>query len=315
VRRVVLKGLLAHKLRLLLTALSVVLGVGFVAGTFVLTDTLSHTFDTLFEEASANTDAEVRSTTELEVTTPSGTERDLVPEEILATVRAVEGVAEAEGYVQGDARIVDQDGDVIGGTGAPNFGGSAGGLETLSPFTVEAGRPPEAPDEVMIDAGTAEDHDIGVRDRVRILFPSESREFRVVGLVGFGSADNLAGATFALFETATAQEVLALSVFERTRELGLLRAVGMSRRQLRRMVRWESVIIAVLGAALGLGVGAFFGWAVVSAMDDQGIDQLAFPAGRLALFVVFAGAAGVVAAVFPARRAARLDVLEAIATE
>jgi putative ABC transport system permease protein len=106
---------------------------------------------------------------------------------------------------------------------------------------------------------------------------------------------------------------LALSIFERTRELGLLRAVGMARRQLKRMIRWESVIITILGAVLGLGVGAFFGWAAVSAMGDIGVDRLSLPAVRLIMFVVVAGLAGVVAAIFPARRAAKLDVLDAIA--
>jgi putative ABC transport system permease protein len=106
---------------------------------------------------------------------------------------------------------------------------------------------------------------------------------------------------------------LALSIFERTRELGLLRAVGMSRRQLKRMIRWESVIITILGAVLGLGVGAFFGWAAVSAMGDIGVDRLSLPAFRLVMFVVVAGLAGVVAAILPARRAAKLDVLDAIA--
>ncbi|HKN91019.1 MAG TPA: ABC transporter permease [Acidimicrobiia bacterium] len=108
---------------------------------------------------------------------------------------------------------------------------------------------------------------------------------------------------------------LALSIFERTRELGLLRAVGMLRRQLKRMVRWESVIITILGAVLGLGVGAFFGWAAVSAMGSIGVDRLSLPAFRLIMFVVVAGVAGVVAAIFPARRAAKLDVLHAIAHE
>jgi putative ABC transport system permease protein len=89
--------------------------------------------------------------------------------------------------------------------------------------------------------------------------------------------------------------------------------VGMARRQLKRMIRWESIIITILGAVLGLGVGAFFGWAAVSAMGDIGVDRLSLPAFRLIMFVVVAGVAGVVAAIFPARRAARLDVLDAIA--
>jgi putative ABC transport system permease protein len=134
-----------------------------------------------------------------------------------------------------------------------------------------------------------------------------------------GQIDKLLGLVFVLLLLAVVIAVigiintLALSVFERTRELGLLRAVGMGRRQLKRMIRWESIIIAVLGAVLGLGVGAFFGWAAVSAMKDSGVDRLAFPAVRLFSFVIFAMLAGTVAAIFPARRAAKLNVLEAIA--
>ena len=107
---------------------------------------------------------------------------------------------------------------------------------------------------------------------------------------------------------------LALAVIERTHELGLLRAVGLSRRQTRRMVTVEAVIVSVFGALLGLGVGSVFGIAFQRALADQGIDQLSFPAGRLVVFVVVAGLAGVLAALLPARRAARLDVLRAIAT-
>jgi len=105
---------------------------------------------------------------------------------------------------------------------------------------------------------------------------------------------------------------LALSIFERTRELGLLRAVGMGRRQVRSMIRCEAVIISVFGALLGLVVGVFFGWALVTALHSRGVSTLTVPAGQLLVFVVLAGLAGVVAAVLPARRAARLDVLTAI---
>lgn len=108
---------------------------------------------------------------------------------------------------------------------------------------------------------------------------------------------------------------LALSVFERTRELGLLRAIGMSRRQARSMIRWEAVIIAVIGAVLGLVVGAFLGWALVTALDSEGITELDIPGGQLATYMVIAALAGVLAALLPARRAARLNVLRAISTE
>ncbi len=108
---------------------------------------------------------------------------------------------------------------------------------------------------------------------------------------------------------------LALSVIERTREVGLLRAVGLSRRQLRLMVRLEAVIVAVLGAVLGVAMGLVFGVALQRAIADEGIDVLAIPWLQLALFVALAAVAGVLAALLPARRAARLDVLTAIGAE
>ncbi|MFI5313680.1 MAG: ABC transporter permease, partial [Candidatus Dormibacteria bacterium] len=108
---------------------------------------------------------------------------------------------------------------------------------------------------------------------------------------------------------------LALSVLERARELGLLRALGLTRRQTRSMVRWEAVIIALLGALLGLVIGAGMGAAVVRALADQGLSKLSVPASQLLAYVVAAFVIGVLAAVLPARRAARLNILDAIASE
>ena len=97
--------------------------------------------------------------------------------------------------------------------------------------------------------------------------------------------------------------------------MGLLRAVGTTRSQLRSMIRWEAVIIAVQGAAIGLVIGVFFGWALVKALSDQGIDRLNIPVVNLVVVVVVAGLAGVAAAILPARRAAKLDVLRAVVSE
>jgi putative ABC transport system permease protein len=108
---------------------------------------------------------------------------------------------------------------------------------------------------------------------------------------------------------------LALSVIERTREIGLLRAVGMSRAQLRRMVTLESVAMALLGAVLGILLGLFFGLAVWKAFQDNGLTELSVPIGQLLIFAASAVVVGVLAAFFPARRAAKLNVLQAIATE
>jgi len=107
---------------------------------------------------------------------------------------------------------------------------------------------------------------------------------------------------------------LALSVFERTRELGMLRAVGMTRRQVRRMVRHESVITALIGAALGLPLGIFLALLVTQALSEYDL-QFAIPAGALITFVIVSVLAGIVAAILPARRAARLRVLEALQYE
>ncbi|MGH9278000.1 MAG: ABC transporter permease [Acidimicrobiales bacterium] len=108
---------------------------------------------------------------------------------------------------------------------------------------------------------------------------------------------------------------LSLSVHERTRELGLLRAVGETRSQVRSMVRWESVIIATFGTVGGLGLGVFLAWALVQAASrGDVINTFAAPAGPLAVVLIVGAVAGVVAAIRPARRAARMDVLGAIAS-
>lgn len=108
---------------------------------------------------------------------------------------------------------------------------------------------------------------------------------------------------------------LALSVYERTRELGLLRSVGMTRRQIRRMVRSESLLVALLGGLVGSAIGFLWGWALTAALKTHGVTEFSVPALHVAAFAVFTVAAGIAAAMAPSWRASRLDVLEAIATE
>ncbi len=108
---------------------------------------------------------------------------------------------------------------------------------------------------------------------------------------------------------------LALSVLERTREIGLLRAIGVTRVQLRWMVTLESVVISLLGAVLGVVLGVVFGIALMYALREEGLEVISVPVGQLALFLALSVLVGMLAAVLPARRAARLDVLGAIATE
>jgi putative ABC transport system permease protein len=108
---------------------------------------------------------------------------------------------------------------------------------------------------------------------------------------------------------------LALSIYERVRELGLLRAVGMQRRQLGWMIVIEAVIVALLGAVLGIAIGILFGWAMQLALADLGVSAFAVPWDLLVVFAVVAAVLGLIAAIVPAIRASRIEVLDAISYE
>ena len=207
--RAALRSLLAHKVRLLLTGISIVLGVGFMAGTYVLTDTMTASFNDLIEGGTAQIDLVVRSENAFtgQMANGGAEERRPLPESVIADVEAVPGVAQAVGDVLGFAQIVDPEtGKVIGTFGPPT---AASSWNDLSGFTVAAGgRPPAGPDEVVLDANTAEGHDIAVGTRVRILFEGAPGEFEMVGVATYGEGGSLMGATWALFDLPTAQRVL-----------------------------------------------------------------------------------------------------------
>ena len=135
-----------------------------------------------------------------------------------------------------------------------------------------------------------------------------------------GQIDNLVHLIYALLALAIVVSLfgiantLALSIHERTRELGMLRAIGMSRRQVRTMIRYEAVITALIGAILGMVLGVLFAALIAQPLKSEGFT-LSYPIGTLVLLLVFAALAGVIAAIGPARRAARLDVLKALQYE
>lgn len=108
---------------------------------------------------------------------------------------------------------------------------------------------------------------------------------------------------------------LSLSIHERTREVGLLRATGMTRRQLRSSVRWEAVIVALMGTGIGLLLGLGLSFTLIQALKSQGFNTFAIPVGGLVTVVVFGAAVGVIASIRPASKAAKLNVLEAISSE
>jgi putative ABC transport system permease protein len=139
----------------------------------------------------------------------------------------------------------------------------------------------------------------------------ESREEQIDQLVQLVYALLLFAILISLFGIAN---TLALSIHERTRELGMLRAIGMSRRQVRTMIRYEAVITALIGAILGMALGIVFATLIAQPLKSEGFT-LSFPVGSLVLLLVFAAVIGVLAAILPARRASRLDVLQSLQYE
>jgi putative ABC transport system permease protein len=205
-----LRGMLAHKLRLVLTTASIALGVAFLAGTLVLTDTMSKAFDQLFGQVSSGTDAVVR--TEAAYTQAEGisTSRAPISASVLQQVRKVDGVRAAEGKVSGYALLTDNDGRaVLTNGGAPTLGYSMPADTSLrGDVKLLSGAAPSGPHEVAIDATSAESHDIAIGSTIKVLFRGPTQAFTVVGTVGFGDEKDLGGTTAAYFDAATAQRVL-----------------------------------------------------------------------------------------------------------
>ncbi len=228
--RQAVRNLLASRLRLFLTSLAVVLGVGFVVGSFVLGDTINKAFDGVFETANAGTAVQVRG-----VKTVSEADRQPVPDSLLPTIRGVEGVRTAEGSVFGTAQIIGTDGKPAGIEGPPALGFNWSDDADLNPLRIIAGAPPRAADDVVIDKTTANDEHFAIGDRVRIITASGSAEYRLVGIVAFGEENSLAGATLTAFATPTAQRVLDSA--DRFATVGVTADPGVTEDQLARRIQ------------------------------------------------------------------------------
>jgi putative ABC transport system permease protein len=152
--KVTIKGLLAHKLRLALTALAIVLGVTFIAGTFILTDTLHNTFDNLFGTIYSKVDFQVRGVAQFG--SGGNATRNPVHESVLSTVRGVPGVQAAEGTVNGYAQYIGHDGKAISSGGAPTIGLAFDPDQAISPLHLVEGRPPTTSSDVVMDLGPAQ---------------------------------------------------------------------------------------------------------------------------------------------------------------
>ena len=204
--RVTLKGLWAHKLRLSLTALAVVLGVGFIAGTYVYTDTIGRAFDGIFEDAFTGIDIVVSADSELQFG-----EGVYLPEDEVMQLGDVEGVERLDPFLQGlGVTILDGEGEPVGGQGPPQFAFSFSETDAdTGGFNLREGAYPVGPDEVVIDAKTVADNEFALGDTISIVAPAApAADYTLVGIAGFGELDNLGGATSALFDLRTLQTIL-----------------------------------------------------------------------------------------------------------
>lgn len=208
------KGLLAHKARLLLTGLAVVLGTGFVAGALTFGDTLEEGFEELFTSVVGTSDAVVRSAdapTDPEVGGPAATEdvrAATLDPALLDDVLALDAVGSAGGEIQGMAVLIDDAGEPIGQFGPPTLSYNVFDDPDLDPSELRDGRWPQTAGEVAIDAGTARSQDWSVGDAVGIVFDGPVEQVEVVGVFGLGELDNLAGASVVLLDEDTAADRL-----------------------------------------------------------------------------------------------------------
>jgi putative ABC transport system permease protein len=206
-RTVTFRGLLAHKMRLALTALAIVLGVTFISGTFVLTDTLNSTFSNLFTSVYSKIDFQVRGVAQFG--SGASATRNSLPDSLLARVRGVPGVAGAYGNVEGYAQFIAPDGKPI----SSSVGTVGVGWDTdkqISNLHLIAGNPPTTSNDVVMDAATAQSHGFKIGQQVQILGGGlkSAQAFTITGIAQFGNVDNLVGETLAAFALPTAQRVV-----------------------------------------------------------------------------------------------------------
>ena len=231
--RATIKDLWARKIRLVTTGLAVLLGVAFMSGTLVLTDTIGRTFEDLFADVNKGTDALVRAEAALEESfgpPGAGPQRPRVGADLVAAVAAVEGVELARGTILGYAQVVGKDGKAIGARQGPPTNGGEWADDALNPYTLAEGRAPAAPDEAIIDRGVAEKGDLAIGDRTKLLTP-EVVDVTIVGIATFGTVDSAGGETFVGMTEASAQQHFAEpGTFD---AVGVIAAEGIDQRELK----------------------------------------------------------------------------------
>jgi putative ABC transport system permease protein len=208
--RFALRGLLSRKLRTALTAVAIVLGVGMISGTFVLTDSIDHAFDRIFTDARQGSDAVISGKSAFDTSQSDAALTPTFAESLLPTVRRLPGVAQAEGSVSSEAtHLIDQDGKVIqfGLGGAPNLGFSiANGKSRFNPLSLVTGSWP-GPGEIVIDKETASKKHLETGEDIHVQVEGPVEKFRISGIVQFSSGLTIGGATLAGFDLPTAQRL------------------------------------------------------------------------------------------------------------
>jgi len=205
--RITLKSIRSHLSRFIFTGLAIMLGVGFVMGTFVLTDTLDTAIGKAISDANQNVDVVVqgKSLDPDDTLTP----RPPISAGLVATIRTVDSVAAVSGYVVDFVKILDKDGEVVGAGGWPFASAiSWPSSPELQVFSFRgAGKAPETSEEIVLDAALVENEDFSVGDRIELLIDEERHSFTLTGVIGFTETDNMAGTSLAFFDLATSQKL------------------------------------------------------------------------------------------------------------
>jgi putative ABC transport system permease protein len=204
---VTIKGIWAHKLRFISTTIAIVLGVGFMSGTYIFTDTVGRSFSDLFASVYKTTDAVVRTHKLLDQQGGGGDRRARMPAAILDEVRTVPTVEHAEGFIRGYAQVIKKSNKPLGGRNAPAFGLAWIDDARLNPFHIASGRPPAADNEIAIDRASARIGAFSLGDSVKVLTQTPTSSYTIVGIMTFGTADSAAAASSVAFTPAQAARV------------------------------------------------------------------------------------------------------------
>src|SRR3954471_15496353 len=232
-RKVALRGLFARKLRLILTALAVALGVTLIAGTYVFTDTINRSFDRIFTQSAKGTDASITPRKTIDTSDNGGTQ-PTVSAAVLAQVRKQPGVGSADGSVFDAGTVLGKDGKRIGKGGAPNFIASIADQPRFDAFTIKQGRKPQNADEVAIDASTAKKQKLKLGDKLAVVATAPRKDYTVVGFTQIAGVDSFGGATVVDMQLPEAQRMLGKKGFD---QIQVSAKAGVTPEQLRDQLR------------------------------------------------------------------------------